>query len=92
MHGECTHTFFAANRTRPADSRRNRYYEAGAQYRTDGKTKYIWHITSGTEQLFDVQNDWNEARDLAREEKYESVLAMLSLIHICVSHAESPRR
>ena len=76
LHGECTHTFFAANRTRPADSRRKLYYEAGSQYLTDGKTKYIWHITSGTEQLFDVQNDWNEARDLAREEKYESVLAM----------------
>ena len=56
LHGECTHTFFAANRTRPADNRRNLYYEAGSQYLTDGKTKYIWHITSGTEQLFDVQN------------------------------------
>jgi len=34
---------------------------------TDGRYKYIWRPTDGTEQLFDLQEDPREEHDLARE-------------------------
>lgn len=67
MHGESVHTFMGCARTKPSSDQINLFYEEGAHYLTDGKTKYIWHITSGTEQLFDLTTDWKEICDLAPE-------------------------
>lgn len=37
---------------------------------TDGKEKYLWFRWGGAEQLFDLENDPLECRDLAREPAY----------------------
>ncbi|MGC6176871.1 sulfatase-like hydrolase/transferase [Lacrimispora sp. 38-1] len=74
MHGETVHNFFGEVKTRPVDPRHNFYYEKGTQYLTDGKIKYIWHITSGLEQLFDLSSDPNELHDLSQEQEWQSVL------------------
>ncbi len=37
----------------------------GMQYLTDGRTKFIWYTRSGREQLFDLEVDPQELRDLA---------------------------
>ncbi len=39
--------------------------EYATQYLTDGPWKYVWHIQSGREQLFDLDNDPKELHDLA---------------------------
>jgi arylsulfatase A-like enzyme len=39
--------------------------EHGMQYLTDGREKYIWYTLTGEEQLFDLQADPDECRDLA---------------------------
>ncbi|GIN59400.1 hypothetical protein J8TS2_37190 [Lederbergia ruris] len=44
------------------------------QYLTDGKFKYIWLPRLNREQLFDLQNDPKESKDLADVENYHSVL------------------
>ena len=49
--------------------------EAGAQFLTDGRHKYIWHVTSGAEQLFDVENDPGELHDLAADPACAAELA-----------------
>jgi len=41
--------------------------EQANHYLTDGKMKYIWRPTSGSEQLFDLQNDPNECHDLTAD-------------------------
>lgn len=41
---------------------------------TDGKTKYIWHSSTGHEQLFDLENDPKECRDLSAKEGHTSLL------------------
>lgn len=41
--------------------------EQAYHFLTDGREKYIWRPTSGTEQLFDLEADPQECRDLARE-------------------------
>lgn len=43
---------------------------------TDGSFKYIYHASSGWEQLFDLVNDPGEINDLAAEPKYKSTLEM----------------
>lgn len=39
--------------------------EHGMQYLTDGREKYIWFTLSGREQLFDLEHDPDELRDLS---------------------------
>lgn len=41
---------------------------------TDARYKYIWFAKDGTEQLFDLEADPDEARDLAREPSYRATL------------------
>ncbi len=70
MHGESVHNFMGCAKTRPVSSRINLFYEDGTHYLTDGKTKYIWHVTTGTEQLFDLTKDWKELHDLSKDLSY----------------------
>lgn len=42
------------------------------QWLTDGREKYVWFSGSGTEQLFNLDDDPNELRDLARAGGHES--------------------
>jgi arylsulfatase A-like enzyme len=46
----------------------------GMFYLTDGKIKYIWFPKSGTEQLFDLDNDPYETIDLANSVGHNSLL------------------
>lgn len=48
--------------------------EQAFQALTDGRFKYIWRPTDGSEQLFDLQNDPKEERNLAKD---PASLAML---------------
>lgn len=43
---------------------------------TDGKWKYIYHAQHGEEQLFHLENDANELKDLAGAAEYEGQLKM----------------
>lgn len=74
IHGECTHDFMFTTKTRPQSKQRNLFYEKGSQFLTDGKMKYIWHVTSGTEQLFDVEHDYREQHNLAEVPRYQEEL------------------
>lgn len=77
LHGECVHhTGMDGTKTRPQTEpgRPNLYFEKGSQYITDGHTKYIWHDTTGTEQLFDLDHDWKEQHDLSRQEAWQPIL------------------
>jgi len=40
--------------------------DLGVQFLTDGREKYIWYTKTGREQLFDLEADPTELRDLAR--------------------------
>lgn len=44
---------------------------------TDGKIKYIWFIHTGEEQLFDLEKDPQETKNLIGERKYRKQLAEL---------------
>lgn len=44
-------------------------------YLTDGKRKYIWFARTGREQLFDLENDPGECRDLACQPDRQEELA-----------------
>lgn len=76
MHGETVHTFMGCAGTKPASGQINLFYEKGSHYLTDGKTKYIWHITSGTEQLFDLTRDWKELCDLSADPDHAEELKL----------------
>ncbi len=41
--------------------------EDGMHFLTDGRWKYIWYSQTGQEQFFDLEEDPNEMRDLARK-------------------------
>jgi len=41
---------------------------------TDGRYKYIWRTTDGSEQLFDLEADPHEEHDLARDESQRELL------------------
>jgi arylsulfatase A-like enzyme len=43
-------------------------YNDGVHFLVGSRHKYIWYSQTGQEQLFDLQNDPNELRDLARGE------------------------
>ncbi|MBI3986199.1 MAG: sulfatase-like hydrolase/transferase [Lentisphaerae bacterium] len=53
----------------PCYSREQAYH-----FLTDGKTKYIWRPTEGSEQLFDLDHDPRELRDLAPRAEAGGVL------------------
>ena len=76
IHGECVHDFRVNAKKVPVSEKHNLFYEQGTQYLTDGRMKYIWHITSGKEQLFDLEKDWKELHDLSGETAYEEVLLL----------------
>ncbi len=48
---------------------------SGMQYLTDGKQKYIWYPALGLEQLFDLENDPKELRNLVADPTYAENLA-----------------
>lgn len=52
------------------------HIENANQYLTDGKWKYIWHTTTGAEQLFHLETDPMECTDLATEEEHRPALEM----------------
>ncbi|HUT12678.1 MAG TPA: sulfatase-like hydrolase/transferase [Thermoguttaceae bacterium] len=41
---------------------------------TDGRFKYIWRPADGSEQLFDLENDPHEERDLSKDESHGATL------------------
>lgn len=41
---------------------------------TDGKLKYIWFLSTGKEQLFDLVKDPKESKNVVNDEKYETKL------------------
>ena len=49
-------------------------YELGNQYITDGHHKYIWYTQTGTEHLFNLDEDPNEMHDLSLEAGAETRL------------------
>ena len=49
---------------------------SGQQYLTDGRVKYIWYPGTGGEQLFDVENDPHEMRDLAGQADWAATLEL----------------
>lgn len=52
----------------------NLAFENGYHYLTDGKTKYIWYTRSGREQLFDLEDDYQELHDLAQDVAHREML------------------
>jgi len=52
------------------------YGKEGMQFMTDGKTKYVWMTLTGREQLFDLENDPCEVRDLAAQPRAKALLEM----------------
>ncbi len=68
IHGECVHLNYMRYGGYEAQQHEgNLMDEPGSHYVTDGKIKYIWYPGSGREQLFDLENDYGELRDLSRE-------------------------
>jgi arylsulfatase A-like enzyme len=57
--------------------RNHLHIECSPEYHclTDGKQKYIWFVSDGREQLFDLENDPAELHDLAGDPKAEERLA-----------------
>ena len=47
----------------------------GMHYLTDGRQKYVWYPVTNTEQLFDLESDRQELRDLAPNSEYAGELA-----------------
>ena len=44
---------------------------------TDGKMKYIWNFHTGEEQLFDLEKDRGEQKNLVSEKRYKHKLEEL---------------
>lgn len=74
IHGECCHDNLFDAKSRPVSEKHNFVYEKGSHYVTDGKMKYIWYVTSGKEQLFDLRFDEKEQLDLAQKAEYAAVM------------------
>lgn len=75
IHGECCHDFMFDAKVKPCWKTHNFVFEQGSQYITDGRLKYIWYVTSGKEQLFDVVTDFKEQNDLSADPVYSDQLA-----------------
>lgn len=76
LHGECTHEFMFTPKTRPASEQINLFYEQGSHFLTDGIMKYIWYDTTGTEQLFHIQEDYKELHDFSKDPAYHEELLL----------------
>lgn len=74
IHGECVHELMFSTKKKPESSRINLVYEKGSHYLTDGKMKYIWYDTTGTEQLFNTVTDYKEQHDLSVLDEYKEEL------------------
>lgn len=74
IHGECTHEFMFTPKTRPISNQINLFYEKGSHFLTDGIMKYIWYDTSGTEQLFHIQTDYQEMHNLSKDPAHQEEL------------------
>jgi arylsulfatase A-like enzyme len=60
LHGQCSHRDETGN---------------GMQYLTDGRWKFAWYPTDGSEQLFDLENDPTEMVDLSSDPQFEEQTA-----------------
>ena len=76
LHGECVAERYGSTGPKPTEDRFNPTREDGSHYLTDGKMKYIWHVTSGTEQLFDVEKDYREQYDLSHNPERQQELCL----------------
>ena len=76
LHGECVAHRYGAPPPKLLEGPRDLTQEDGSQYLTDGKVKYIWYVTSGTEQLFDVEHDAGEQHDLSCDPAWQETLAL----------------
>ena len=74
IHGECVRSMVLDGPAAPQEGKPDFTQEEGSHFLTDGRMKYIWHVTSGTEQLFDVTHDPGELHDLARDPQYAGAL------------------
>lgn len=75
IHGECLHLNYERYGGYETQQKENNIVcEPGSHYVTDGKMKYIWYPMTGREQLFDVEHDYGELKDLSGEESYRDQL------------------
>jgi arylsulfatase A-like enzyme len=51
-------------------------YEQANHFLTDGNEKYIWFTHDGSEQLFDINRDPGEQRDLAAEAAFSKNIGL----------------
>lgn len=82
LYLNCVHFHMGAVKARNESKKPNLFDELASQALTDGRMKYIWHVTSGTEQLFDVEHDWNELHDLSQDPAYADELAKWRIVLI----------
>lgn len=76
LHGECARSMDLAGLAAPHEGKPDLLHEDGCQFLTDGRTKYIWYVTTGVEQLFDLQNDPHELHDLTGKPEWAGELAV----------------
>jgi arylsulfatase A-like enzyme len=51
-------------------------YEQANHFLTDGRSKYIWYSSNGTEQFFDLVSDPGETRNLAKAPDHGAQVAL----------------
>ena len=71
IHGECLHENKISEDRGMESTKINLFFEKGSQFLTNGRRKYIWHTTTGTEQFFNLETDWKEQHNLAGLHEYE---------------------
>lgn len=76
LHGEAVASMVRFGGYERQNKENNIAYETGFHYLTDGKMKYIWFTASGREQLFDLTEDYQELRDLSREDGWQEELRL----------------
>lgn len=74
LHGECRISKVRFNGYEGQETKNNISYEDGAHYIIDGCMKYIWFNQSGREQLFNIEDDYEELNDLSQDIHYQDVL------------------
>lgn len=76
LHINCVHLDHGAPKGRVKTEKHNLFDEKASHALTDGKMKYVWHVTSGTEQLFNLEEDWKELYDLAGKPEWQEELEL----------------
>lgn len=76
LHINCVHLDHGAPKGRVKTEKHNLFDEKASHALTDGKMKYVWHVTSGTEQLFNLEEDWKELYDLAGKPEWQGELEL----------------